>query len=172
MYQRILVPVDGSTSSSRGLDEAVMLAKLTGASLRLVHVVDALSFTACLEKGAACTDDVVPTLKKAGQEILEQARASVAASGIAVDTLLCESLAVRTSTLVVEEANAWNADLIVIGAHGRRGTRQWMLGSDAEQILRVSPMPVLLVRLPGTESSGVLRRKSAAPFAGGQIDAP
>ena len=172
MYQRILVPVDGSTSSSRALDEAVKLAKLTGASLRLVHVVDVLSLTESVEAGVVYTRDVMSTLKKAGQEILEQGRALVAGSGIAVDTLLCESFALRTSALVVEEANAWNADLIVIGTHGRRGMRRWMLGSDAEQILRVSPVPVLLVREPGTELSGVPRRKFAAPLASGEIDAP
>ena len=44
MYQRILVPIDGSTPSIQGLDEAIKVAKLTGARLRLIHVVDALSF--------------------------------------------------------------------------------------------------------------------------------
>jgi nucleotide-binding universal stress UspA family protein len=43
---------------------------------------------------------------------------------------------------------AWSADLLVLGTHGRRGPRRVLLGSDAEQILRIATVPVLLVRLP------------------------
>jgi len=50
------------------------------------------------------------------------------------------------SDLVGDQAKAWNADLVVIGTHGRRGVNRLMLGSDAEQIVRTSPVPVLLVR--------------------------
>jgi nucleotide-binding universal stress UspA family protein len=47
---------------------------------------------------------------------------------------------------VVDEAKRWGAELIVIGTHGRRGVGRMLMGSDAEQILRLSPVPVLLVR--------------------------
>jgi nucleotide-binding universal stress UspA family protein len=49
---------------------------------------------------------------------------------------------------VIEQAKAWGADLIVIGTHGRRGVGRLLLGSDAEQIVRMAPVPVLLVRAP------------------------
>ena len=55
MHERILVPVDGSAMSTQGLDEAIKLAKLTGAGLRLVHVVDQLTFATGYE---TCTGDV------------------------------------------------------------------------------------------------------------------
>ncbi len=45
-------------------------------------------------------------------------------------------------------ARAWGADLIVLGTHGRRGLARVLMGSDAEQIARTAPVPVLLVRLP------------------------
>ena len=70
----------------------------------------------------------------------------MAAQGVAVDAVLLESFAARVSDLVVEQALGWKADLIVIGTHGRRGVRRMLLGSDAEQILRQAPVPVLLVR--------------------------
>jgi nucleotide-binding universal stress UspA family protein len=65
---------------------------------------------------------------------------------VAVDVTLREMLAGRVFEQVLEEADAWKADLIVIGTHGRRGVRRMFLGSDAEQILRSASVPVLLVR--------------------------
>jgi nucleotide-binding universal stress UspA family protein len=155
MYQRILVPIDGSSTSTQGLDEAIKLAKLTGASLRLIHVVDPLTFATGIELYGAYAGDVIPLMKEAGEKILEQARTLVATSGVKVDTLLFDSLATRVSDTVVEQAKAWDADLIVIGTHGRRGVKRLMLGSDAEQIVRMAPVPVLLVRAPEVKESDV-----------------
>jgi len=151
MYQRILVPVDGSTTSTLGVDEAIKLAKLTGASLRLIHVVDALTMTTGLVPYAYYSGEVPPRAKEVGEQILEQARTRVAASGVKVDTFLFDSLLPRVSETVIEQAKAWNADLIVIGTHGRRGVGRVLLGSDAEQIVRMAPVPVLLVRAPEVE---------------------
>ncbi len=53
--------------------------------------------------------------------------------------------------MIAEEARAWNADLIVIGTHGRRGIERILWGSDAEQVMRVAPVPVLLVQKTGSE---------------------
>lgn len=146
MYQRILVPVDGSPTSSKGLDEAIRLAKLTGARLRLVNVVDEITFATGFEGYAAYTTDVLHELKQAGEKILANATATVQAAGVEVDSALFESFSGRVSDLVVGEATRWGADLIVVGTHGRRGVRRFVLGSDAEQIVRAAPTPVLLVR--------------------------
>ena len=146
MYQRIFVPIDGSATSTQGLDEAIKLAKLTGASLRLIHVGDALTFATGFEPYAAYANDVIPIMMEAGQKILDQGKARAQASDVKVDTLLLDSLAARVSDTIIEQAKAWNADLIVIGTHGRRGVGRWLLGSDAEQIVRMAPVPVLLVR--------------------------
>jgi nucleotide-binding universal stress UspA family protein len=145
-YQRILVPIDGSATSMRGLDEAIAIAGATGASVRVLHVMDELVFVSGFESGATYAKDVVPRLRKRSAEILEAGRAHAAAAGIAVDALLVECFARRTCEIVCEQASEWRADLIVVGTHGRRGVRRMMLGSDAEQIARVAPVPVLLVR--------------------------
>jgi nucleotide-binding universal stress UspA family protein len=148
MYQRILVPVDGSATSDKGLDEAIKLARLTGASLRLIHVADVMMFATGFETYGAFADDVVPRMKEVGEKLVEQARSRVAAAGVKVDSVLFDNLALRVSDAVNEQARAWGADLIVIGTHGRRGVGRFLLGSDAEQILRTAPVPVLLVRAP------------------------
>ena len=162
-YQRILVPIDGSPTSTRGLDEAVNLARVTGASLRLLHVMDELVFVSGFESGATYAKDVVPRLRARSAAVLETGRKRAAAASVPVDALLIECFARRTSEIVCEQATAWNADLIVAGTHGRRGVRRMMLGSDAEQIAREATVPVLLVRsVEGCEESAMSASDGAA----------
>jgi nucleotide-binding universal stress UspA family protein len=148
MYQRILVPFDGSATSSRGLDEAIGIATLTGASLRLIHMLDILEFTRGFETAAVYTDHVIPFMRRTGQDILQAGKTRAEKAGVQVDTLLLEGMKTRLCDAVAEQAKAWGAELIVIGTHGRRGVGRVLLGSDAEQIVRTAPVPVLLVRAP------------------------
>jgi len=148
MYQRILVPFDGSATSSRGLDEAIGIATLTGASLRLIHMLDILDFTNGFETAAIYTDHVIPFMRRTGEEILQGGKARAENAGVRADTVLLEGMKTRLCDAVAEQARAWGADLIVIGTHGRRGVGRMLLGSDAEQIVRTSIAPVLLVRAP------------------------
>ena len=154
MYTHILVPVDGSSTSDRGLDEAVKLARLTGARLRLVHVVDQLIHSAGMEGFGAMTADLILLLREGGEKVLKTAKARVEASGVPVETALFDSFAGRVCDLVVAEATNWHADLIVLGTHGRRGVARVFMGSDAEQIVRLAPTPVLLVRGGEPEKAG------------------
>jgi len=147
-YQNILVAVDGSPTSEYALAQAIDLARSTGGRIRLLNVMDPLAHISGFERPEVYSQEVLPRLKKAGEALLQQARERVAQQGVAVDTLLIENLNARVAQLVVEHASAWGADLIVLGTQGRRGLQRVMMGSDAEQIARTSPVPVLLVRLP------------------------
>jgi nucleotide-binding universal stress UspA family protein len=146
MYSNILVPVDGSTTSNLGLAEAIKLAKLTGARLHLLHVVDLTSVTMTAEASMAASPGLYDMLREGGQTILDRAKETADAAGTPAQTALVETMSGRVCDLVVEEAGRRNAGLIVIGTHGRRGVGRVLLGSDAEQIARLSPVPVLLVR--------------------------
>jgi transaldolase len=144
MYQRILVPVDGSPTSNAGLTEAIKLAGLTGATLRVMHVVDEAAFLMGVD--GYVSGDIFAILKQTGQGVLDEARMKVDAAGVPVDTALFDNLSRRLCDHVAEQVKEWGADVIVIGTHGRRGVRRMLLGSDAEQILRTATVPVLLVR--------------------------
>jgi nucleotide-binding universal stress UspA family protein len=146
MYQRILVPVDGSATSNRGLSEAMALGKLAGARLRLIHVVDELSFAIAAGAAAGYVGEYIEMLRGGGEEILAAAKAKVEAAGLEVETVLRDGFGGRVCDQVVDEAKTWPAELIVIGTHGRRGAGRLLIGSDAERILRLAPVPVLLVR--------------------------
>ena len=161
MYQRILVPVDGSPTSNAGLAEAIKLAKLTGARVRVLHVVDETAFLMSGDSFTPMSGDVFTLLKEAGQAVLEAAREQVNAAGIAVDAALFDGFRGRLSERVAEQVKEWGADVIVVGTHGRRGVGRMLMGSDAEQIVRTATVPVLLVRgtAPEVESSA----SSAAP---------
>jgi nucleotide-binding universal stress UspA family protein len=146
MYQRILVPVDGSTTSGKGLDEAIKLARLTGAELRLIHVVDQLTLATGFDLYGAPAGDLIQAMREAGRDILTRVGAQAKAQGIKVESKLFDNVASRVCDTVIEEAKTWGADLIVLGTHGRRGISRWLLGSDAEQIVRMATVPVLLIR--------------------------
>ena len=100
MYQRILVPFDGSATSSRGLEEAIKLATLTGATVRLIHVVDVLLFATGFETAAAYAGEVIPFMKQAGEKILQEGKARVEKAGVKAETLLVDSITTRLSVMV------------------------------------------------------------------------
>ena len=169
MYQRILVPIDGSPTSRRGLDEALRLAKLCGARVRLVHIVDQLKYVTGFETFAAYNSDLLPLMEEAGEHVLQAGREAATSAGIDVETLLFTSPIGRVCDMVVEQARTWKADLIVIGSHGRRGVGRLLLGSDAEQILRLAPVPVLLVRSPEGEGAASDDSASSEGVALGRV---
>ena len=145
-YRKILVPVDGSPASNRGLAEAIALARNQGATLRLVHVLDEL----ILGPGAEAVvylGNTVDLLREAGEQIVARAEAAAHASGLESESVILETTGGRAADSIVAEARACGADLIVLGTHGRRGARRLVMGSDAEEIVRTTPVPVLLVRM-------------------------
>jgi nucleotide-binding universal stress UspA family protein len=146
MYKKILVAVDGSPTSTRGLDEAIKLAKLTGARLKLVHVIDQVSLMTAMGSYAVFSAETIEMLRQGAQEILAKAKARAGKAIGKVDTQLIDSMAAGVADSVVGAARSWHTDLIVLGTHGRRGVKRLVMGSDAEQITRLADVPVLLVR--------------------------
>jgi nucleotide-binding universal stress UspA family protein len=147
MYQRILVPIDGSHTSTLGLQEAIRIAIEQHAQLRLISVVDELVIAQNLE-GLGNAEDLFDALRDAGKQVLKNALALVHKHAIKVESSMFETVGERVSDIIVREAKKWKADLIVMGTHGRRGFNRMVLGSDAEAVLRTSPVPVLMVRSP------------------------
>ena len=144
MYQRVLVPVDGSDISKRGLQEAIELSKATGAQLRLVHIVDDSALALNPEAGIAAAP-LVEDFAEGGKEILMEARTLAVSQGVDAETVLHENFTGRVADLIVDEARKWRADLIVMGTRATGGLRHAVLGSDAEAVLHGAEVPVLLV---------------------------
>lgn len=146
IYQQILVAVDGSPTSEKALDEAIRLAHLMGARLRLLHVIDVLSYCTGYETTSVYVNNTLPLMRAAGEELLAKDRQKAQALGVSVDSVLIDDALGRLCEHVAEQAQLINADLIVVGSHGRRGIGRVLMGSDAELIIRYAPVPVLVVR--------------------------
>jgi nucleotide-binding universal stress UspA family protein len=147
-YRKILVAVDGSTASAKGLREALRLAKADGARLFILHVVDEYPAFAAMDgmMAGAPGADLVPAMKEGGKRVLAKAQATAAKHNVKAKAILREMLSGPAAYPIVREAKKLGADLIVLGTHGRRGVRRLVLGSDAEQVVRTASVPVLLVR--------------------------
>jgi nucleotide-binding universal stress UspA family protein len=143
-YAKILVAIDGSGASARGLAEAMKLAKSEGAELCIVHVVNEIQVHA--PPVGAPPVDLGPVLLDQGKRLLEDAVAQAAREGLKAKPILVDRPAGRSAEAIVAEAARQGADLIVLGTHGRRGVSRLVLGSDAEQVVRSAAVPVLLVK--------------------------
>ncbi len=145
-FRHILVPIDGSPTSDKALDEAIRLAVFSGAKVTLIHVLDELSHLTDFETGVDYLQQHVPRLRAAGERLLASAGEKVLARSLQVECVLIAEGPGRICEHVAEHARLSHADLIVLGSHGRRGIGRVLLGSDAEQIIRYAPVPVLVVR--------------------------
>lgn len=150
MYRKILVSVDGSTTSKKALMEAIRMAGYAGGrcELRLIHVLEEMAYFTGFDPYGAQSGDLIRVMRQAGEKILAEALAIALSAGVTADTLLIDRFGERLGETVAQEATNWKADLLVVGTHGRRRLGRMFLGSGAEQIIRLAPMPVLVVRNP------------------------
>ena len=162
MYSRLLVPLDGSATAELALHHAAALARLSGATLVLLHVIEEMKHCNGFERPQVYVEQVRPGFLAAGQALLDAAAARLRGQGLTVETLLIESKGERVSALVAQQALSARCDLVVLGTHGRRGVDRLLLGSDAEQVARIAPVPVMLVRQPPSAAT-----TSQPPWWGG-----
>lgn len=141
-YKRILVPYDGSQTSNKALVAALDMAREHGGRVRILHAIDELAFAS----GYEYSGELVRIAREQGQKILDDALAMAKSAGVDADTHLLSAPGKRLGDAVAQEASAWQADLIVVGTHGRRGLSRVLLGSGAESVIRLSTLPVLVIR--------------------------
>jgi len=145
MYRQIICPIDGSPTSTLGMNEAIRLAKDQNAKLRFLHVIDTY-FPILDVTGDLNVIYIDEILRKNGKKVLKKAEDAAHKAGITADSKVLEAIGGRVSKFIVSEAEEWPADLIIMGTHGLRGVERLVMGSDAETVARTSPVPVLLVR--------------------------
>ena len=147
MYRIILVPVDGSPAASAGLDEAIRIAVHVGARLHLMNVVDDMAFP---DEGNGIEDALASNLRNVvieqGDKVLRRAKARAEQAGVTAEVALVRSGGERLLALVAREAETSGAELIVVGTHGQRGLSRVFMSTNAEHLLNVAKVPVLLVR--------------------------
>ncbi|HET7776287.1 MAG TPA: universal stress protein [Azospira sp.] len=148
MYKRIMVAIDASATSQKALGEALALAKRYDAALNIVHAADESGLA---QHGMGLgtyidVEKVKQAIRDESNQLLAQARATAQAAGIGAEVQLLEATDKRVAEQIAEGAAAWQADLIVIGTHGRRGIDRLLVGSVAERLTRIATTSLLLVR--------------------------
>jgi nucleotide-binding universal stress UspA family protein len=141
--QNILVAVDFSDYSEAALKYATFLAETFGATLTLVHSVEPYIYPEDLSAGYTIEELDARWIKKQ-KDKLETVRQTIK-EGIPTTVVVTMGAAWNR---IVGAAKSWNADLIVIGTHGRTGLKHALMGSTAERVVRHATCPVLVVHLP------------------------
>ena len=144
MYQRILVPIDGSATSERALDEAIKFAQQQNSRIELVHVLEDIWYFD--NENYLNYAELVQTMRYSGEKILAQAQNKFLQAGVMVDIRLLEAQGERVANVIINEAKNSLADLIIIGTHGRSGFSRMLMGSIAEGVVRMANIPILLIR--------------------------
>jgi nucleotide-binding universal stress UspA family protein len=139
VYERILVPTDGSDCATEAFEHALDLAEVHDATLEALYVVDTSMAHMAPELGV---DNILTALESQGESVLETARERAEERGVDVETTLVQGIP-RTAIL---EAIEDGADVVVMGTHGRSGLDRFLVGSVAERVVRSSPVPVLTIR--------------------------
>jgi nucleotide-binding universal stress UspA family protein len=146
MYNRILAVLDGGRSARLALDDALKLAR--GAD-RAVMVASVIAYdlpiggrVVGMVEAQACD----AATQKAAQQELDHARELCARRDVRAVTQIIDAHGASVPCAIMQAAQAFEADLIVMGTHGRRGVRRHLLGSVADTVLRSSHVPVLVVR--------------------------
>ena len=138
MYQKILVPVDGSEHSKRALKEAIKVAKMTGGAITLLNVTPSGSSMASSHKqpNSEMMQNKDKSVLTEGQKIAE-------IEGVLVETLLLEGQIVHE---IVKTAKEGHYDLIVVGARGLSKLEEIMLGSVSHGVTETATCPVIVTR--------------------------
>ena len=142
MYKKILMPTDGSAASQKAIGQGLELARLSGAQVTFLYVLENVSYSLWISPESLPYGlELMEDLKRVGQEALQKAAELAQAAGVPYEAKLVEG---RPVEAILAEAE--DHDLIVMGTHGRSGLDRFMLGSVTEAVLHRSEKPVLVLR--------------------------
>ncbi len=144
MFKHILVPVDGSSTAQLAIDKAVGLARAFGSRVTTIFVIDPYPFTGVGTDFAYGQADYLSAATAEANAAIKAAKSAFEDAGITVHTNVVEASAAWRG--VVDAAESGDADLIIMGSHGRRGLEKLMLGSVTQAVLSHTKLPVLVVR--------------------------
>jgi len=142
MFNRILVPLDGSAFSEAALEPAVALARCLGSEIELLRVAIHPSNYVYVNDPATLAQ-LYESDRAHCEDYLKGVAARLESSGLKVSIAVLEGVVADS---ILDYAEDTKADLIVMTTHGRTGMERWLLGSVAERITRAAKMPVMLIR--------------------------
>lgn len=155
MFEKILVPIDGSEHSQRALECAVQMAKRFNGKLTLLHVYSITVPPVVMHEPSTLMPAGVPVatssevskmvegLHEAGAKMLSDAERQVRAAGVEVETVLKEGNAVQE---IVKTAKEGEYNLVIMGARGTHRITELLMGNVTEGVVKNAPCPVLVIK--------------------------
>ncbi|MDD2614681.1 MAG: universal stress protein [Methanosarcina sp.] len=141
LYRNIVIATDGSENSQRAISCGVEIAKLSGATVHALYVVDTPSIIS--ETWTAGKEMVHELIIREGKKVLSKVKKIIEDSGVEVKEVLLEGY---PSEEIINFAENNNMDLIVMGTLGKTGLERFLVGSVAENVVRNSKVPVMVIR--------------------------
>ena len=142
MYQKILLPTDGSEAAEVAAKEGIKLAKILNSKLHVLYVIDVSAFAGIPTE--AVWENMRSLLEEEGKKALEKVKALAEAEGFHnVECLIKEGVPAKE---IISTAKEIEADLIVMGTSGKSGLDRFLIGSVTERVVRTSKIPVLIIR--------------------------
>ncbi|MCY4729883.1 universal stress protein [Natronomonas gomsonensis] len=138
MYDQILFPTDGSDGENRALDHVLDIASSHGSTVHILNVADTTRDSLTRIQG-----EVVDVLEREGEDLLEEVAERAQERGVETVSTVVQGEPYRT---IVEYADEYDIDLIVMPTHGRSGLQRLLLGSTTERVVRRAEVPVLTIR--------------------------
>jgi nucleotide-binding universal stress UspA family protein len=144
MYENILLPYDGSEGAAEVLHHASEIAHWADATIHVLYVADTTRDSVTVVGG-----DTVDALVQQGEDIVDEAAKTLETLGASYDTDVVQG---NPAPTVVEYAEQYDQDLVVMPTHGREGVSRYLIGSVSEKVVRLSSVPVLSVRMQPDET--------------------
>ncbi len=149
MYSTILIATDGSELANNALDQGCELAKRFNAAVTIVTVTEPATvvgagYAAAAGVGYSSIPELIEAQKAQAETVLTEAKARAEAAGVDATTRLVEG--VYPADGIVQVADEIGANLIVMASHGRRGLGRLLLGSQTNNVLAQTKIPVLVTR--------------------------
>ena len=144
MFKHILVPVDGSATAQLAIQKALGLAYAFGSCVTAIYVINPYPFTGVGTDFAYGQAEYLSAATAQANAAIKHAKSALEQAGVSVETSLIEAPA--TWRGIIQAAESVQADLIVMGSHGRSGLEKLLLGSVTQAVLTHTHLPVLVVR--------------------------
>ncbi|MFC4450038.1 universal stress protein [Halorussus aquaticus] len=144
MYDSILLPFDGSEGAAEVLHHAGEIAHWADATINVLYVADSTRDSVTVVEG-----QTVDALKQEGEDIVEEAAKTLDTLGVPYETDIVQG---NPAPTIVDYAERYDQDLVVMPTHGREGISRYLIGSVSEKVVRLSSVPVLTVRMQPDET--------------------
>jgi len=144
MYENVLLPFDGSDGAAEVLHHASEIAHWADATLEVLYVADTTRDSVTVVEGRT-----VDALEQQGEDVVDEAAKTLDTLGVAYDTDVVQG---NPAPTIVDYAERYDQDLIVMPTHGREGLSRYLVGSVTEKVVRLSSVPVLTVRMRPDET--------------------